>query len=56
MTQQAGRGALAGVRVIVMSHQAAGPWCTSLLGDMGADVVKVEKPGRTCWGSCRAMS
>ena len=40
------RGALAGVRVIDMSHQASGPWCTSLLGDMGADVVKVEKPGR----------
>src|SRR5579885_230104 len=37
---------LAGVRVIDLSHQAAGPWCTSLLGDMGADVVKVEKPGR----------
>lgn len=39
-------GALAGVRVIDMSHQAAGPWCTTLLGDMGADVIKVEKAGR----------
>ena len=34
------------IRVIDMSHQAAGPWCTTLLGDMGADVIKVEKAGR----------
>jgi crotonobetainyl-CoA:carnitine CoA-transferase CaiB-like acyl-CoA transferase len=41
-----GSGALAGIRVVDMSHQAAGPWCTTLLGDMGADVIKVEKAGR----------
>jgi crotonobetainyl-CoA:carnitine CoA-transferase CaiB-like acyl-CoA transferase len=40
------QGALHGIRVIDMSHQAAGPWCTTLLGDMGADVIKVEKAGR----------
>lgn len=40
------KGALKGIRVIDFSHQAAGPWCTTLLGDMGADVWKVEKPDR----------
>ena len=37
---------LHGIKVLDFSHQAAGPWCSTLLGDMGADVVKVEKPGR----------
>ena len=45
-TTSEARGALHGVRIIDMSHQAAGPWCTTLLGDMGADVIKVEKAGR----------
>ena len=38
-------GALKGIRVIEMGQLLAGPFCGQLLGDMGAEVIKIEAPG-----------
>jgi crotonobetainyl-CoA:carnitine CoA-transferase CaiB-like acyl-CoA transferase len=40
------QGPLAGIRVIEMGQLIAGPFCGQLLGDMGADVIKIEAPGQ----------
>ncbi|WP_077145028.1 CaiB/BaiF CoA-transferase family protein [Sphingopyxis sp. KK2] len=45
MTEANSAGALEGLKVVEMGQLIAGPFCGQLLGDMGAEIVKLEPPG-----------
>lgn len=42
-------GPLEGIRVLDMSRILAGPYCSMILGDLGAEIIKIEQPSKLSW-------
>src|ERR1041385_3328399 len=45
----AGAGPLEGLRILDLTRLAPGPYCTMVLGDLGAEVVRIDQPGELGW-------
>jgi len=55
LSDQRDNGPLAGLKVVDLTEHMAGPFCTMILADMGAEVIKLERPGKgdsvRAWGN-----